>query len=50
VITQIKDAKGTGIVALCFDTRNLLVFARISAANTFDFSRLDVQIDRIRVT
>lgn len=32
-----------------FDTRNLLVYAHISAGNTFDFSRLDVQIDRIRV-
>ena len=25
-----------------FDTRNLLVHARISAANTFNFCRLDV--------
>jgi hypothetical protein len=31
-----------------FDTRNLLVCARILAANTVDFYRLDVQIDRIR--
>jgi hypothetical protein len=32
-----------------FETRNLLVCARILAANTFDFYHLDVQIDRIRV-